>query len=171
LCPPSRVFIPLSSLLTPFLCLRLTSLLMQGQIRPNPTTPSPSPPPRRTSRDVDITGHPAYIGVMPILPCRHPERDGKSRRTAELIGELAETVTESRLRVLHLVRDEIPDIRRSRRRTRTTKIEKILVLRKRASSIHVVDREPIAVADAQRREIGSRKRVDIDRRSDARHAE
>jgi len=108
---------------------------------------------------------------MPILPCRHPERDGKSRRTAELIGELAETVTESRLRVLHLVRDEIPDIRRSRRRTRTTKIEKILVLRKRASSIHVVDREPIAVADAQRREIGSRKRVDIDRRSDARHAE
>lgn len=41
-------------------------------------------------------------------------------------------VTESRLRVLHLVRDEIPDIRRSRRRTRTTKVEKILVLRKLA---------------------------------------
>jgi len=35
LCPPSMVFIPLSSLLTPLLCLRLTSLLMQGQIRPH----------------------------------------------------------------------------------------------------------------------------------------
>jgi hypothetical protein len=57
-------------------------------------------------------------------------------------------MTESRLRVLHLVRDEIPDIHRSRRRTRTTRIEKILVLKKRASSIHTVDREPIAVADA-----------------------
>ena len=48
-------------------------------------------------------------------------------------------MTESRLRVLHLVRDEIPDIRRSRRRTRTTKVEKILVLKKRASSIRAVD--------------------------------
>ena len=76
------------------------------------------------------------------------ERDGKSRRTAELIGELAESVTESRLRVLHLVRDEIPDIRRSRRRTRTTKVEKIMVLKKQVDSIHAVDREPIAVADA-----------------------
>ncbi|MCX6841247.1 MAG: hypothetical protein NTX53_03035 [candidate division WOR-3 bacterium] len=86
---------------------------------------------------------------MPILPCRHPDHDGKSRRTAELIGELTESVTQSRLRVLHLVRDEIPDIRRSRRRTRTTKVEKILVLKKRADSIHTVDREPIAVADAR----------------------
>ena len=57
-------------------------------------------------------------------------------------------MTESLLAVLHLVRDEIPDIRRSRRRTRTTKVEKIMVLRKRADSIHAVDREPIAVADA-----------------------
>jgi len=68
-----------------------------------------------------------------------------------LIGELAESVTESRLRVLHLVRDEIPDIRRSRRRTRTTKVEKILVLSKQADSNHAVDREPIAVADAPKR--------------------
>ena len=65
---------------------------------------------------------------MPILPCRQTDYDGKSRRTAELIGELGESVTESRLRVLHLVRYEIPDIRRSRRRTCTTKVEKILVL-------------------------------------------
>jgi len=42
-------------------------------------------------------------------------------------------------------------IRRSRRRTRTTKVEKILVLRKRADSTHAVDREPVAVADAPKR--------------------
>jgi Mg2+ and Co2+ transporter CorA len=84
---------------------------------------------------------------MPILPCRQTDHDGKSRRTAELIGELAESVTESRLHVLHLVRDEIPDIRRSRRRTRTTKVEKIMVLRKRDDSIHTVDEESAAVCD------------------------
>jgi len=91
------------------------------------------------------------------------ERDGKSRRTAELIGELAESVTDSRLRVLHLVRDEIPDIRRSRRCTRTTKVEKILVLKKRADSTQTVDREPIAVADAPTRKpahIRRARRVD-----------
>jgi hypothetical protein len=60
-------------------------------------------------------------------------------------------VTESRLRVLHLVRDEIPDIRRSRRRTRTTKVEKILVLSKRVDSVNANDGEPIAVADAPAR--------------------
>jgi hypothetical protein len=57
-------------------------------------------------------------------------------------------VTESRLHVLHLVRYETPDTRRSRRGTRTTKVKKILVLRKRADSIHAVDRKPIAVDDA-----------------------
>ena len=96
---------------------------------------------------------------MPILPCRHPDYDGKSRRTAELIGDLAESVTESRLRVLQLVRDEIPDIRRSRRRTGTTKVERILVLKKRAGPIHAVDREPIAVADAPIRKPVHRRRA------------
>lgn len=42
-------------------------------------------------------------------------------------------------------------IRRCRRRTRTTKVEKILVLRKRADSIHTVDEEPVAVYDRQPR--------------------
>ena len=63
------------------------------------------------------------------------------------LGRTTVAVTESRLRVLHLVRDEIPDIRRSRRRTRTTKVEKILVLKKRAESIYTVDEEPVAVFD------------------------
>lgn len=74
-------------------------------------------------------------------------------------GRTAVAGTESRLRVLHLVRDEIPDIRRSRRRTRTTKVERILVLKKRANSIHAVDREPIAVADAPARKPARRRRV------------
>ena len=68
-------------------------------------------------------------------------------------------MTESHLRVLHLVRDDIPDIRRSRRRTSTTKVEKILVLKKRADSSHAVDREPIAVADAPARKTTHRRRT------------
>jgi hypothetical protein len=85
------------------------------------------------SRDVDIPSYPAYIGAM-----------------------LAESVTESRLRILQFVRDEIPDIRRSRRRTCTTEVEKILVLKKRDST-HTVDREPIAVADAPKRRLVPRR--------------
>ena len=94
---------------------------------------------------------------MPILSCGHPERDGKSRRTAELIGELAESVTESRLRVLHLVRDEIPDIRRSRRRTSTTKVEKILVLQKVAASREAADFDTVMVSDKPAHKRRSRK--------------
>lgn len=32
------------------------------------------PAARAASRDVDILGCPSYIGAMPILPCRHPEK-------------------------------------------------------------------------------------------------
>jgi hypothetical protein len=77
-------------------------------------------------------------------------------------GRTAVAGTESRLRVLHLVRDEIPDIRRSRRRTHTTKIEKILVLKKRADSVHTVDRDPIAVADAPKLRPDSGHRIHRD---------
>ena len=94
---------------------------------------------------------------MPILPCQRTDYDGSRKRTAELIGELAESVTESHLRVLHLIRDEIPDIRRSRRRTRTTKVEKILVLKKRADSSQADEREPVAVADAPKRRPAQRR--------------
>lgn len=65
-----------------------------------------------------------------VLVLGDVERNGRSRRTAEMIGELAESETKGALRVQDLVSDEIPDIRRSRRMTRTTKVEKILVLRK-----------------------------------------
>lgn len=65
-----------------------------------------------------------------ILVLGDVERNGRQRRTAEIIGELAEEVTGGSLRVQELIRDEIPDIRRSRRHTRTTKVEKVLILRK-----------------------------------------
>jgi hypothetical protein len=71
-----------------------------------------------------------------VLVLGDVERDGKSRRTAELIGDLAESVSHNRLRVQELVTDEIPDIRRSRRRTRTTKVEKVLVLKKADATVY-----------------------------------
>jgi len=59
------------------------------------------------------------------------ERDGKTRRTAEVLAEIAEDVTAKGFVVETIRDDRIPDDRRSRRRTRTTKFERILVMRKR----------------------------------------
>jgi len=42
-------------------------------------------------------------------------------------------------------------IRGSRRRTRTTKVEKILVLKKQADSLHTVNDGPVAVCDLRAR--------------------
>ena len=58
------------------------------------------------------------------------EKDGKSRRTAEILGERATEVSEGRFVVETMYDDRIPDERRSRRRTRTTKFERVLVMRK-----------------------------------------
>ena len=58
------------------------------------------------------------------------ERDGKLRRTAEVLGNLAAEVTSGQFRVETIYDDRIPDERRSRRRTRTTTFERILVMRK-----------------------------------------
>ncbi len=66
-----------------------------------------------------------------VLVLGDVEKDGKSRRTAEILGELAVEVSEGRFGVETMYNDLIPDERRSRRRTRTTKFERILVLRKR----------------------------------------
>jgi len=58
------------------------------------------------------------------------DRNGKTRRTAEVLADLATEVTGGQL-VTELIHDDrIPDERRSRRRTRTTKFERILVMRK-----------------------------------------
>jgi DNA modification methylase len=58
------------------------------------------------------------------------ERDGKTKRTAELLAGLAVEVTQNRFKVETIYDDRIPDERRSRRQTQTTKFERILVMRK-----------------------------------------
>jgi SAM-dependent methyltransferase len=65
-----------------------------------------------------------------VLVLGDVERDGKTRRTAEILADLAVEVTDGRLRVETVYDDRIPDDRRSRRKTRTTKFERILVMRK-----------------------------------------
>jgi DNA modification methylase len=70
-------------------------------------------------------------GSYCILVLGDVERDGKSRRTAEVLANLAIEVTQNRFVVDTIYDDRIPDERRSRRQTRTTKFERILVMHKR----------------------------------------
>lgn len=60
------------------------------------------------------------------------QRNGKTRDTASVLSRLADRATGGRLSTDCLVQDEIPDIRRSRRGTKTTRAEKFLVLYKRS---------------------------------------
>lgn len=57
--------------------------------------------------------------------------NGRTRDTGAVLGELARNATSGGLSLDCVVEDEIPDIRRSRRGTNTTRVEKILVLEKR----------------------------------------
>ena len=65
-----------------------------------------------------------------VLVLGDVERGGKNRRTAELLSELANRETNGGFETEMILDDRIPDERRSRRRTRTTKFERILILRK-----------------------------------------
>jgi DNA modification methylase len=65
-----------------------------------------------------------------ILVLGDVERDGETRRTAEILASLATEVTEKRFVVDIIYDDRIPDERRSRRKTQTTKFERILVMHK-----------------------------------------
>lgn len=58
------------------------------------------------------------------------ERDGKSHRTAEILADVANDVTKGGFKIETIYDDIIPDERRSRRKTKTTKYERILVMRK-----------------------------------------
>ena len=69
-------------------------------------------------------------GSYCVLVLGDVERDGKTRRTAEILADLAVEVTQNQFVVDTIYDDRIPDERRSRRRTRTTKFERILVMRK-----------------------------------------
>lgn len=64
-----------------------------------------------------------------VLVLGDVERNGKTRRTAEILANLAVENTGAFV-VETIYNDQIPDERRSRRGTKTTKIERILVMRK-----------------------------------------
>jgi hypothetical protein len=65
-----------------------------------------------------------------ILVLGDVERDDKTRLTAEILADLAVKITQGQLGVETILDDRIPDERRSRRKTGTTKFERILVMRK-----------------------------------------
>jgi DNA modification methylase len=67
-----------------------------------------------------------------VLVLGDVERDGEYRHTAEILSNLAKESTEGRIVTETIYDDLIPDERRTRRRTKTTKFERILVMRKRA---------------------------------------
>jgi hypothetical protein len=66
-----------------------------------------------------------------VLVLGDVERNGKTRRTAEIMAELAMDATDEGFVVETIYDDRIPDKRRSRRNTKTTKFERILVMRKK----------------------------------------
>jgi hypothetical protein len=65
-----------------------------------------------------------------VLVLGDVNRNGTKKNTAQAISELAYEASQGRLVQKLLYTDEIPDIRRSRRGTQTTKVERILVLQK-----------------------------------------
>lgn len=69
-------------------------------------------------------------GAPCVLVLGDVERYGKTQRTAETLAGLAVKVTRDRFVVDTIYDDRIPDERRSRRRTQTTRFERILVMRK-----------------------------------------
>jgi len=66
-----------------------------------------------------------------VLVLGDVERDGKTRRTAETLADLAVEATGGGFELEMIYDDHIPDERRSRRYTKTTKFERILIMRKR----------------------------------------
>jgi D12 class N6 adenine-specific DNA methyltransferase len=71
-------------------------------------------------------------GKVCILIVGEVQRNGKTRDTGSVLGTLAQKVTSGGFSLDCVVDETIPDVRRSRRRTATTRAEKILVLHKRA---------------------------------------
>lgn len=65
-----------------------------------------------------------------VLVLGDVENDGKHRRTAELVANLATQMTQGQFVVETIFDDRIPDERRARRKTKTTVYERILVMRK-----------------------------------------
>jgi DNA modification methylase len=80
-------------------------------------------------KEMDRTLRP---GGYCVLVLGDVERDGEYRHTAEILSNLAKESTGGRFVTETIYDDLIPDERRTRRRTRTTKFERILVMRKTA---------------------------------------
>ena len=56
------------------------------------------------------------------------ERDGRLQNTAGILADVAARLTGGGFKVITIYDDRIPDERRSRRQTKTTKFERILVM-------------------------------------------
>lgn len=82
---------------------------------------------RRCLREMDRV---LKRGGCCVLVLGDVAREGKEKNTARILSNLAVDVTNGGFEEEELYSDVIPDNRRSRRRTRTTKIERILVIRK-----------------------------------------
>jgi hypothetical protein len=67
-----------------------------------------------------------------VLVLGDVDRNGTTHRTAEILAEVAQEATNGGFVTETIYDDRIPDIRRSRRRTSTTKFERILVMRRRS---------------------------------------
>lgn len=65
-----------------------------------------------------------------VLVLGDVDRDGKTLRTAEILADLAVTATGGHFVIDTIYDDHIPDERRSRRRTKTTKFDRILLMHK-----------------------------------------
>jgi hypothetical protein len=70
------------------------------------------------------------LGGHCVLVLGDVERDSKTHRTAEILADVAKDVTNNGFLVETIYDDVIPDERRSRRQTKTTKFERILVMQK-----------------------------------------
>lgn len=71
-----------------------------------------------------------HSGSPCVLVLGDVEKNGKSRNTAQILSELALKVSKKQFTVDSIYNDVVPDNRRSRRRTKTTKIERILTMYK-----------------------------------------
>jgi DNA modification methylase len=65
-----------------------------------------------------------------VLVLGDVDQNGRTRRTAELLAELAIEATRGGFQIETIYDDRIPDERRSRRKTSTTKFERILIMTK-----------------------------------------
>jgi SAM-dependent methyltransferase len=76
-------------------------------------------------------------GKFCLLVVGEVQRDGSTRDTGAVLGRLAHDVTSGGFVIDCVVEDTIPDIRRSRRGTKTTRLEKIVVLKKTTRRKHL----------------------------------